>query len=112
VLCNPRGRRLRNDCGMALYAAAGVFVADPDRDPDPDPSRPQLYNYNCRRAHGPHVLACVPPTGHHTVGLVTACLPGYFIKHPRGKPACCALLQPRPRLSLQLLQQRPPSCAS
>ncbi len=59
----------------------------------------QLYNYNCRRAHGPHVLACVPPTGHHTVGLVTACLPGYFIKHPRGKPACCASPAPFQTLS-------------
>ena len=36
------------------------------------------------------MLACVPPTGHHTVGLVTACQKGYYVKHPRGNPACCA----------------------
>ena len=41
------------------------------------------------------MLACVPPTGHHTVGLVTACQSGYYVKHPRGNPACCASLCPR-----------------
>jgi hypothetical protein len=42
------------------------------------------------------VLACVPPTGHHTVGLVTACQSGYYIKHARGNPACCASVCPHP----------------